>query len=200
VSMWRLAVLLLPLPATAWAHSPIEGLGDFFNGMLHPVFVPAHLLLVFALGLLIGQQGVFANLTAIWSYLLGVLIGAALAGAGFTLTDASIQELAVLLVAMGVALLVVLAVPLPRPALVLLGLAAGLLLGLDSVQAELEGTARHVALFGSAVALYLLLLYPMATAERFSVHPCLRVGVRIIGSWIAASALLVLALLLAPAA
>jgi len=199
--MWRVAILLLALPTSAWAHSPIEGLGDFFNGILHPVFVPAHLLLVFALGLLIGQQGVQANLNAIWAYLLGVAMGAVVAGAGLVLPGPmALLELAVLVTAMGIALLVVLAVRLPSAFLMLLGLSGGVLLGLDSVQAELQGTARHVALFGSAVALYLLLLYPMALAERFSLHPWLRVGVRIIGSWIAASALLVLALLLAPAA
>ncbi len=199
--MWRVAILLLALPTSAWAHSPIEGLGDFFNGILHPVFVPAHLLLVFALGLLIGQQGVQANLNAIWAYLLGVAMGAVIAGAGPVLPGPmALLELAVLVTAMGIALLVVLAVRLPSAFLMLLGLSGGVLLGLDSVQAELQGTARHVALFGSAVALYLLLLYPMALAERFDVHPWLRVGVRIIGSWIAASALLVLALLLAPAA
>lgn len=199
--MWRVAILLLALPTSAWAHSPIKGLGDFFNGILHPVFVPAHLLLVFALGLLIGQQGVQANLNAIWAYLLGVAMGAVVAGAGLVLPGPmALLELAVLVTAMGIALLVVLAVRLPSAFLMLLGLSGGVLLGLDSVQAELQGTARHVALFGSAVALYLLLLYPMALAERFSLHPWLRVGVRIIGSWIAASALLVLALLLAPAA
>lgn len=198
--MWRVALFLLILPATAWAHSPIEGLGDFFNGILHPVFVPAHLLLVLALGLLIGQHGVQTSLKAIWAYLLGVSMGAVAAGAGASLPDPAMQELAVLAMAMGVALLVVLAVRMGIPLLALLGLIAGGFLGLDSVQAELDGTARHVALFGSVVSLYLLLLYPMALAERFDVHPWLRVGIRIIASWIAASALLVLALLFAPAA
>ena len=55
----RLATLLglAFFPQLAHAHSPIEGIGDFYNGMLHPLLVPSHVLLLLALGLLRGQQG-----------------------------------------------------------------------------------------------------------------------------------------------
>ena len=192
-----LPVLLLA-PATALAHSPIKGVGDFFNGILHPLFVPAHVLLMVALGLLIGQQGVRTNLATVWAYAGGVLAGLLLAGVGASLFDAQFQELAILAAAVGAGLLVVFAAPVLPFLLALFGSLAGLLLGLDSLQAELMGRARSVALFGTGVSLYLLLLYPMAMAESFTRHPWLRVGVRILGSWITASALLVLALLFAP--
>lgn len=191
--------LALGVPGVAWAHSPIKGLGDLGNGMLHPLFVPAHLLLVVALGLLLGQQGVRDNIPAVWAYLAGLVLGLVLAWYGITPLELTGQELAVLGTAVVVALGVVVAVPLPRWVLVLLGGWAGTILGLDSLQAELVGRARAAALFGSGVSLYLLLLYPMALAERLGHRHWQRVGVRVIASWIAASALLVLALLFAPA-
>ena len=40
----------------AMAHPPPLGIGGFAGGLLHPLFVPAHLLAVLALGMLIGQQ------------------------------------------------------------------------------------------------------------------------------------------------
>ncbi len=193
-----LATLLL-LPGAAWAHSPIKGLGDLGNGILHPLFVPAHLLLVIALGLLLGQQGVRANIVAVWAYLCGLMVGLIMAWQGGVLKDVGLQELAVLATAVVVALWVVIAVPLPRWVLAVLGGWAGMILGLDSLQAELVGRARVAALFGSGVSLYLLLLYPMALAERLGHRHWQRVGVRVIASWIAASALLVLALVFAPA-
>jgi hydrogenase/urease accessory protein HupE len=189
----------LLLPGVASAHSPIKGLGNLYNGMLHPLFVPAHLLLVLGLGLLLGQQGVMPNLRSAGAYIGGLLLGLCLAWRGVVLHDALSQELSVLGAAVAAALLVVLAARLPSWSLALLGGLAGLLLGLDSAQSELVGRARAVALFGSGVSLYLLLLYPMALAERLQTHHWLRVGTRVVASWIAASALLVLALMLAPA-
>ncbi len=196
----RLFLVSALLPGAAFAHSPIKGLGDLYNGMLHPLFVPAHLLLVIALGLLLGQQGVRRNLASAGTYIAGLLGGLTLAWHGVVLKDGVTQELTVLALAVAVALAVVLAMRLPAWAMASLTLLAGGLLGLDSAQSELAARARAVALFGSGISLYLLMLYLMALAERFQAHHWLRVGVRIIASWITASAMLVLALLLAPAA
>ena len=59
---WRLSllptafVLSLCFPATALAHSTIPGLREFAGGALHPLTTPAHLLIIVALGLLLGQR------------------------------------------------------------------------------------------------------------------------------------------------
>ena len=59
---WRRSLLLatlvfsLCLPATARAHSTIQGLEGFSGGALHPLTTPAHLLVIVALGLLTGQR------------------------------------------------------------------------------------------------------------------------------------------------
>ena len=194
----RLVLLaLLLLPGSALGHSPIKGLGDFYNGLLHPLFVPAHLLLVVALGLLIGQQRIPRHGYPVWGYLGGVILG--LIGGAPEWFLLAWREAALLCSAVVMGLLVVLALRLPLWLLVSLGLLTGLLLGVDSLQLELTGRARAVALFGSGVGLFLLLLFPMVLAEGFQRHPWLRVGVRVIASWVTASALLVLALLLASA-
>ena len=44
-------------PRLALAHVPFAGLNDLYNGLLHPVVVPAHLLLLAASGLFLGKQG-----------------------------------------------------------------------------------------------------------------------------------------------
>ena len=61
-SKWRRSLLLatlvfsLCLPAAARAHSTIQGLEGFSAGALHPLTTPAHLLVIAALGLFIGQR------------------------------------------------------------------------------------------------------------------------------------------------
>ena len=65
----------------ALAHAPIEGIGAFYNGMLHPVLVPLHLVLIAGIGLLLGQQtptprvfGWYAFVAFFW---MGLLLGQA---------------------------------------------------------------------------------------------------------------------------
>jgi hypothetical protein len=76
----------------------------------------------------------------------------------------------------------------------------GLLLGLDSPQQMPSDQDRLAAMFGNSVSLYLLMLYPMALADRFNTLTWQKIGVRVLASWVAASALLVLALSLVPVA
>ena len=42
---------LLLAPTAALAHSPIKDIGAFYGGLLHPLFIPPHVLLLGALGL-----------------------------------------------------------------------------------------------------------------------------------------------------
>jgi len=182
--------LLLAFSDTALAHTPIAGIGNFYNGLLHPVLVPAHLLLLIAVGLFFGQQGLKKVESA-----LGVFVAATLCGlivAGFSIGPE--VELLILILAAAIGLLVAAK---PRLGLfwsLLVGALAGFSLGIDSAQETLTGKEKLVSLFGSGVAIYLLLLYPMSLAAYFSNKGWQKVGVRIVGSWIAASAFLVLAL------
>lgn len=193
--MKRAALLALALfPSLALAHSPFKGLSSFYNGVLHPALVPAHLTLLLATGLLIGRQGPQNNrMTAIGLLLAGI--------AGLTTSrligepDLQVPMLAVTAL---LALLVALDLDLPQLALTAVGVAVGFAVGLDSNPQVFSGKALTASLIGSGVGMYLLLIYPMALSESLQKRPWQRVLVRVFGSWLAASAILVLALQFAP--
>ena len=180
----------LVISGPAWAHTPIQGIGNFYNGLLHPVLVPAHLLLIVAFGLFLGQQGPKRIELA-----LGIFAAAAFVG--LTLAWFSIgAEMETLGLALSAAIGLVVATS-PQLALlwcVVIALLAGSFLGIDSAQEELSGKEKLVTLFGSGVAIYFLVLFPMALAEHFRKKVWQKIGIRIVGSWVAASSLLVLAL------
>lgn len=180
----------LMIPASALAHSPIEGIGEFYSGLLHPLFVPAHLLLVIASGLFVGQRGAKDNQPALFGFLAGVAVG--LVAAGFSVGDRI--EVFILAGGAAIGILVVARLDLNRFWCVSIVALAGLLLGMDSTQDALSGKEKFASLFGSGLGLYLLFLYPMALADMFTKRAWQTIGVRVIGSWIAASSLLVLAL------
>jgi len=185
---------LVVLPETVLAHGPIEGIGNFYNGILHPVFVPAHLLLISALGLLIGQRGIDSNLSALATFASGTFIGLTLAWFSFSLE----MQVYLLSAALILGLLVSLDLDL-RPAWVaLIAFFIGIVIGTDSSQESLSGRDKFVALFGTGVGLYLLQLYPMGLADTFNKKPWQKIGIRVVGSWIAAIAFLVLALAVSP--
>ena len=185
-----LFLFLLLIPEIVLAHSPIKGISDFFNGMLHPVLVPAQVLIILALGLWFGQNNPAKNKSTILLYLFAVIAG--LIATNFSLgVDVSI---ALLLGTVAVGLLIISHIVLPKPAYMLIGILLGFIIGLDSAQDELSVRAKWVTLFGSGVGIYFLLLYAMALSESLSKKTWQNITVRVIASWISASALMVLAL------
>jgi len=185
-----LLVALLAAPGSAYAHSPIKGINNFYNGFLHPVFVPAHLLLLIAIGLFFGQQGPRENQAALLTFIGATVVG--LAGAWFSV--AGQVEVVILTVALTVGVLIAISPRLSWYWCSVVGAVAGFILGLDSAQETLFGTARLVALSGSAVGICFFSIYPMGLADYFKNKPWQKIGIRVIGSWVAASSLLVLAL------
>lgn len=183
--------LALLLPDAAWAHSPIKGINNFYNGVLHPLLVPAHLLLIIVTGLWIGQAGLKKADHAIYSYSLALIIGLVI---GWFHPGGEYIELIVLGLAAAIGVTVAAAPSLPSYVYPILAAVAGVLLGLDSAQNELYGKEKFLSMLGSAVSIYFFLLYPLVLAHYARGHHWLSVIVRIIGSWIAASALLVLTL------
>jgi hydrogenase/urease accessory protein HupE len=185
-------LMLMLVPGSAFAHTPIKGIGNFYNGVLHPLVVPSHLLLLIAIGLFLGQQGMKEKQVAIMAFLAATLLG--LVGAWFS--PGAPLELVMLSCSAALGLLIALS-----PNLILLWCSViaaicGLLLGVDSTQETLTGEARFVALFGSGVGIYFFSLYPMAFADFFNKVHWKRIIIRVIGSWLAASSFLVLALAL----
>jgi hydrogenase/urease accessory protein HupE len=181
---------LLVIPKFSLAHSPIEGIDKFYGGLLHPVFVPAHLLLLIALGLFIGQRGAKDNQSAVLVFVVAVAVG--LIAAWFSVGNS--LEVLILSGAALVGILIVSSFAVNRLLCALIAALAGLLLGADSAQDTLSDKEKFVSLLGNGLGLYLLFLYPMGLADIFNKKPWQKIGVRVIGSWIAASSLLVLAL------
>jgi urease accessory protein len=182
--------LLLLIPEIVFAHGPIKGIGNFYNGVLHPVFIPAHLLLISALGLFIGQRGIGNNLLPLATFALGVFCGLVFAWFSFGV-DIEIYLLSGALI---LGLLVSLELYLKPIWISFIAFFIGLAIGMDSTQEALVGQDKFFALFGTGVGLYLLQLYPMGLAEYFNKKPWQKIGIRVIGSWIAAISFLVLAL------
>lgn len=186
-----LALSLLALTPSALAHSPIKGIGTFYNGVLHPVLVPAHLLLIVGLGLLLGQHaprlsryGWFAFVAAFW---IGLALGQASSG---------MPETALLILALIAGVLVVLEWSFGVVGVVALAIAAGLCIGLDSLSDAVQTGERWLAMAGMAVGGLLVVSYVGGVAAAM-VQPWQRIGIRVAGSWTVASAALVLALAVA---
>lgn len=185
------AVFALALSGkAAHAHDFIEGAG-FLNGFLHPLLVPVHALGILAFGLMTGQQDKAGRI------FLPILFAAAMI-AGIVLIMSAAFALDInrpLLLACGAVagLLTALAQPLPRliPAAILA--IGGLALTFDSVPSVVSKLDTILAL-PATVLTATLLIGLVACAAASLTRDWQRIGVRILGSWTAASTLLVLAL------
>jgi urease accessory protein len=184
------AVVLLSVGAdTARAHSPIEGIDGFYGGLLHPILVPAHALGLLALGLFIGQQDARYRRApaAIFAAALVVGLGAIVLAVGQTPAG---EVLLVNTAALGA--LVAIVRPLPRPVAWLAAAVTGATVGLDSPPQVISIALGTVTVIGTGLGACI------ALAVVVGVTTCLRrhwqlLGVHILGSWIAASAMLALA-------
>lgn len=181
---------LLFSPQLALAHMPISGIGNFYNGFLHPVFVPAHLLLLISFALLVGQRGIVNSSRALIAYAVGTLLGLALAW----FSSGGDKELYILTASTFIGLLVASNLPIKANIMIVIAVLVGFTLGIDSAQETLTGKDKMASLFGSGVAIYFLLLHPMALAEYLQKKVWGKIGVRVVASWVVASSVLVLAL------
>jgi hypothetical protein len=182
---------ILAWPGMAQAHSPIAGIGVFYNALLHPLIVPHHALVLVGLSLALGQQGRPAarlGLLVLW-VAFAVGLGAAMAGMALAPQDRGLLFLAAVVGAS-----VTIAAHLPRWLIGTASLAAGLMLGLDSAPdpASQHDTVLSVAGLCSGIALTSTVI----AGTCLTLHKAwMQIGIRIMGSWIAAASVLVLALL-----
>jgi urease accessory protein len=181
------AAALVAIPETASAHA-VFGVTGFSGGLLHALVVPSHVLAVVALALLIGQHGWGRVVMA--AYVVAVLVGL---GAIALAIVPTLAEQALLVFAMIAGLLVASARPLPPALGASLAAGVGLALALDSPPEAITLREANLALVGTALGAAIMLLVLVQGTSRLRRH-WQRVGARIVGSWIAASAILVLAL------
>jgi hypothetical protein len=163
------------------------------TGALAQFFTPTHLLAVVALALLAGQHAKRMPVVTLAAFALGLAIGSIIIATAVRETPAA---LALLALAAFAGIIVVVALPTPTPAVYLLAFAAGAALALDSPPQALTIPAAISAQVGTGVVALATLALVIGIAMHAD-RPWQRIGVRIVASWIAASAILVLALRLA---
>jgi urease accessory protein len=178
---------LAATPTPAFAHVAIEGVGGFWGGLLHPLLVPQHALALVVLGLFVGQQR--ERRMACVVFAVALLAGLAAIASAVGATPAATVLLATTMLAG-----VLVAVGRLLPGFIGWALAAvtGVSVGLDSPPQAITIAEGDVMLAGTAVGALLLLLAVVAAAS-VAHHPVAKLAVRILGSWIAASAMLMLA-------
>lgn len=176
----------------AVAHLALDGADDFTAGLLHPLIVPGQMLVIASAGLLLGQQGMAAIRAALPALTVTLIGGLAAGGFG---VDLGATNLALLALAAAFGLLVALARPLPLALPIVLGACAGFAIGLDSAPETGAVWSGAMALLGSGVSVLLILLNIVALASAAK-RPWQTIGLRVVGSWIGAAALMVSALAL----
>ena len=165
----------------------------FQGGLSNPLLVPAHVLALCSLGLLIGQQPTSWRLGLLATFAASLIVGIAVVVAAFVVRD---LDLAVLVVAAGAGLAAAAAHRLTIIVAIPLALAAGTAIVLDSVPQDISMLRSFLTLVGTAVAC-LVVVAIISTLAALARQDWQRIGLRIAGSWIAASAIMVLALRLA---
>jgi urease accessory protein len=173
----------LAWPHLAYAHSLSSRFGDFYGGLLHPLTALEHALPILAVGLLAGQQGERAARWLVLVFPLALLVGAGLAAVTPLLTSMRLLN-AISFVALG--LLVAAGRRLPMIVLIALGAVFGLSHGYENGRAMVPDTAVHLFILGVAAAGGFVAALVSAATIDLSARPWARVGVRIVGSWIAA--------------
>ncbi len=168
----------------------VEGAGEIGNGALHPLMTPAHVMILIGAGLLTGRQfstdvnrqmRVFAPASAVALLL--------------TLTGRVTGVHLPVLIGLALCLAILIAWDRKLPALVSCGLgaAAAVGIGLDSV-VETGGAGGVIkTLVGTWLVMNALVFYLAICASHAEGRPWARTGIRVLGSWIIAISLMVLA-------
>ena len=193
-SWWSLAGLglfCLSLPTKAQAHTPIPGMGEVGSGLLHPLLTPSHLLVLLALGFLLGQQRPLRLGLPMAVFAVAAAVGLLVTATGL-ITGVLTPPL--MLIALPAGGLVALALPLPFMVRLSICGVAALVLGLDSgVDAGLTRFAAGKTLTANWVSLCLCVVNIAFYISLLPPLQWVQTGVRIVGSWLVAIALLMLA-------
>lgn len=156
--------------------------------MLHPVVAPSALIALMALGLLIGQHGLVQARKAVLGLVVAVALGLVLGSQWPGLeVDAGL-----LLAALATAVCALAARRLPALALLALAMVVGSAAGLGLADMAV-GSVRWVVVAGTWLGCAFLALGVAALAE-LARKPWQTIALRVVASWLAASAMLVLGL------
>jgi urease accessory protein len=185
-----LGILTWLRPAPALAHGSLA-VGDFYSGMLHPLLHLETLLPTLALALWSGQLGSPHSWRLPVAFLGAVLVGTL---AGILELDLYLGTHSLRLSMLVLGLLVAARGKLPMPLAIAMALFLGLFEGQTHTydpEAEIERPVLFIAGVGSSIGL--ILFHVVTRVVRYRAF-WVQTGVRVSGSWIAATGLLVLAL------
>jgi hypothetical protein len=184
-----LVLLLLMSTTPALAHSPIMGIGGVLGGILHALLIPEHGLSLLALGLVLAQQEQSPRRMGILTFTAALVCG--LIAAAFAVGEALAAD--VLLAATGILGLLVVTMWIPRYPVWVLAAIVGLTLALDSRPevTSSEESLRMLVGSGLGAAVSLTIVAEVGFLLRSNAQ---RIVSRVMGSWIAAIAILVLSL------
>lgn len=197
--MKRIALIAAPLlfaAARASAHTVTPGTTGFTDGLQHPFLLPAHVMVLLGVGLLLGAQEMARWRLPLYAGLGGLLAGLAIGPFVATPELDAALVIALLVSAAVLGGLNALARPLPPALLSFLAVLPLAAVGLDSAP---EGSLQQIvaALSATALAVIFALLNLMMLANHAATNArqaWQAIGLRVVGSWIAAAAILVLAL------
>lgn len=184
-----LAVVLfsLLLPVRAEAHLPTIGLGPVYDGIFHLLLSPEDLIPVIALALLAGQRGANSSRRVLWILPVAWLAGGLTGMFVGTPRGSGLTCFSFLLLGGLIAANAKLSLPLTTALAAIVGFFHGYLNG-SSINRFNDGA---YSLFGLALAVFVI----VALFTSFVVplrQPWALIVVRVAGSWIAASGLLML--------
>jgi hypothetical protein len=188
---WRAAhgtvgAILSLVAFPAHAHLVETGFGDFYDGIAHVAVTPADLLVVVALALLAGQQGPRAARYAVFTLPSAWLVGEILGAQGAAATT---SPLLTTFTFAAIAVLVALNAKLRATAIGVLAVAVGILHGSANAASMIPAGAGTWALLGvvSVILVMTAILSAQVTALPAG-WP--RITIRVAGSWIAATGML----------
>ena len=192
-----IGLLALAFPLLAQAHSPYPGVRGFYVGALHPLTTPSHVLLIIAVSILLGirvSEGRVRYLTAVFS---ATAIGLILA---FVLTGVLPSALLILVLTTALGIMIIVPVAMPGWVFVALAGVSGFLLALESIPDPGAFLDVLITVSGSLIGIHYLIMYGSKGAgyalERWD-SQVMQIGIKVLGSWITAIGLLMLALDLA---
>jgi hypothetical protein len=169
-------------------HNPVEGIGSFYGGALHPLVVPEQILLLLSYSACLGQQGISSLRRAVPVGLIALLFGVFLQP---TLAWAPPQTPLLALAAL-LGLAVAVQLRLPRIFVTILAALVGLGVGLGTDALEIPAGEELLFQAGAVLGAGFCLLCFSVWFESAK-QPWQRIVVRVLGSWAAATSLIVLA-------
>ncbi len=168
----------------------------FIQGLQHPFLTPSHLILLMGLGIFLGQQGLKKSPSAVVVFIVAALISAGAhrfypIGVNMGIN----MEITLLIIAAIIGILCALRLELPLWVSLLITLSCGLLIGQDSAPVLIPGiklikiyTSLAGSILSAAALLSLITLIALFVNKRLKGIP-----LRVLGSWIFASSVMVLA-------